>query len=70
MYADAPIGLSNVKGELVFDSSRLIFENITADSGGGQLTLGGSLTYGEEGPVRYELTVTTQQVRSAVPGGA
>ena len=34
-YAESPIGLSNVKGELVFDSSRLLFENLTADSGGG-----------------------------------
>ena len=69
IYADAPIGLSNVKGELVFDSSRLIFENITADSGGGQLTLGGSLTYGEDGPVRYEITATTSQVRVRYPAG-
>jgi translocation and assembly module TamB len=69
MYADAPIGLSNVKGEIVFDSSRLIFENITADSGGGQLTLGGSLTYGEEGPVRYEITASTPQVRVRYPAG-
>ena len=54
-YSDFPVGLSHLKGELVFDSSRLIFENITADSGGGQLTLGGSVTYGDEGPVRYEI---------------
>ena len=68
-YADSPIGLSNVKGELVFDSSRLLFENLTADSGGGQLTLGGSVTYGEDGPVRYEITATTNQVRVRYPAG-
>jgi translocation and assembly module TamB len=68
-YAEAPIGLSHVKGELVFDSSRLLFENVTADSGGGQLTLGGSVTYGEDGPVRYEITVNTTQVRVRYPAG-
>jgi translocation and assembly module TamB len=68
-YAESPIGLSNVKGELVFDSSRLLFENLTADSGGGQLTLGGSVTYGEDGPVRYEITATTNQVRVRYPPG-
>ena len=68
-YAESPIGLSNVKGELVFDSSRLLFENLTADSGGGQLTLGGSVTYGEDGPVRYEITATTNQVRVRYPAG-
>jgi translocation and assembly module TamB len=69
IYAESPIGLSHVKGELVFDSSRLLFENLTADSGGGQLTLGGSVTYGEDGPVRYEITATTPQVRVRYPTG-
>ena len=54
-YSDFPVGLSHLNGDLVFDRSRLLFENITAESGGGQLTLNGSVTYGEEGPVRYEI---------------
>jgi translocation and assembly module TamB len=69
IYEGSPVGLSHVKGDIVFDSSRMLFENMTADSGGGTLTLGGSVTYGEEGPVRYEITATTQQVRVRYPAG-
>ncbi len=68
-YSDFPVGLSHLNGDLVFDASRLIFENVTADSGGGQLTLTGSVTYGEEGPVRYEITTKTTQVRIRYPQG-
>ena len=63
------MGLSQVNGDLVFDRSRLLFENVTAESGGGQLTLSGSVTYGEEGPMRYEITARTPQVRIRYPAG-
>ena len=68
-YSDFPVGLSHLTGDLVFDRSRLLFENVTADSGGGQLTLNGSVTYGEEGPVRYEIYARTPQVRIRYPAG-
>jgi translocation and assembly module TamB len=68
-YSDFPVGLSHLNGDLVFDRSRLLFENVTADSGGGQLTLNGSVTYGEEGPVRYEIYARTPQVRIRYPAG-
>ena len=68
-YSDFPVGLSHFNGDLVFDRSRLLFENVTADSGGGQLTLNGSVTYGEEGPMRYEITRRTPQVRIRYPAG-
>lgn len=67
-YADFPIGLSNVNGDFVFDRSRLLFDKVTADSGGGHLTLNGSVTYGE-GPVRYEVTAATSTVRIRYPVG-
>ena len=67
-YADFPAGLSNVNGDFVFDRSRLLFDKVTAQSGGGQLTLSGSLTYGE-GPLRYEVTATTSTVRIRYPAG-
>jgi translocation and assembly module TamB len=67
-YADFPVGLSNVSGDLVFDRSRLIFDGVTADAGGGHLTLGGSVTYGE-GPLRYEITAATSTVRIRYPVG-
>ena len=67
-YADFPVGLSNVNGEFVFDRSRLLFDKVTADSGGGHLTLNGSVTYGE-GPMRYEVTAATSTVRIRYPAG-
>jgi len=67
-YADFPVGLSKVKGDLVFDRSRLLFEKVSAEAGGGQLSLTGTVTYGE-GPVRYDVTVTTPQVRIRYPAG-
>jgi translocation and assembly module TamB len=67
-YADFPVGLSNVNGDFVFDRSRLLFDKVTADSGGGHLTLNGSVTYGE-GPVRYEVTAATPLVRIRYPVG-
>lgn len=67
-YADFPVGLSHVKGNLVFDRSRLLFDRITAQAGGGDLTLFGSVTYGD-GPLRYEVNVVTSQVRIRYPVG-
>jgi translocation and assembly module TamB len=68
-YSDFPVGLSHLNGDLVFDRSRLLLESVTAEAGGGVLTLGGSVTYGEEGPIRYEVTATTPQVRIRYPAG-
>ena len=67
-YADFPAGLSNVNGDFVFDRNRLLFDKVTADSGGGHLTLTGSVTYGE-GPMRYQVTAATSTVRIRYPAG-
>ncbi len=67
-YGDFPTGLSNVNGGFVFDKSRLLFDHVTAESGGGQLTLDGNVAYGE-GPVRYQVRATTSQVRIRYPAG-
>lgn len=67
-YADFPMGLSNVNGDLVFDKSRLLFDRVHAEAGGGNLVLSGNLSYGE-GPLRYEVNVTTSQVRIRYPTG-
>jgi translocation and assembly module TamB len=68
-YSDFPVGLSHLNGDLVFDTNRLLFENVTAASGGGILALSGSVTYGEEGAVRFEITTKTAQVRIRYPQG-
>ncbi len=67
-YDEFPAGLSRVTGNFVFDSSRLLFENVTAETGGGQLLLGGTVTYGD-GPFRYDLTVRSARVRIRYPEG-
>jgi translocation and assembly module TamB len=67
-YSDFPVGLSHVNGNLVFDRSRLLFDHVVAESGGGQLTLSGSLSYGET-PMRYQINAETPQVRVRYPPG-
>ena len=67
-YGEFPLGLSHVNGGLVFDKSRLLFDQITAEAGGGQLKLSGSMTYGET-PLRYQVTATTSTVRIRYPAG-
>lgn len=67
-YADFPVGLSNLNGDFVFDTSRLLFDNVTADSGGGHLTLSGNVNYGE-GPLRYEINAKTSVLRIRYPTG-
>jgi translocation and assembly module TamB len=67
-YADFPVGLSHLNGNIVFDQTRLLFDKITAESGGGQLTLSGNVTYAD-GPLRYQVTATTPLVRIRYPVG-
>jgi translocation and assembly module TamB len=67
-YAEFPVGISKVNGDLIFDKSRLVFDRVTAVSGGGQLTLSGNVTYGE-GPLRYEVSAQTSTVRIRYPAG-
>jgi translocation and assembly module TamB len=68
VYDDFPTGLSHVSGEIVFDRSRAIFDNIKAQSGGGNLTLRGSVSYGD-GPFRFDVDAIAPQVRIRYPVG-
>jgi translocation and assembly module TamB len=67
-YDDFPTGLSHVTGDIVFDSSRALLENITAQAGGGNLTLNGSMSYGN-GPIHYDLDASAPQIRVRYPVG-
>ena len=40
-----PNGLSNMNGTLAFNENRLVVQNLVATTGGGQLKMGGFLTY-------------------------
>ena len=66
--ADFPTGMSNITGDLVFDATRLFFENVTAESGGGTMYLTGSVNY-IESPLRYDVTVRTDRARIRYPEG-
>jgi translocation and assembly module TamB len=65
---DFPTGLSAIKGDLVFDASRLFFDNVTAEAGGGTLNFAGSVSYAEQ-PLRYDVSVRTDRVRIRYPEG-
>jgi translocation and assembly module TamB len=67
-YGDFPAGLSNMAGDFNFDATRLMFENVKAESGGGHLTIGGTVTYGA-GPLTYALNARSEQVRIRYPLG-
>jgi translocation and assembly module TamB len=67
-YGDFPAGLSNLTGDFNFDTERMGFENVTAESGGGHLSLGGTMAYGE-GQLSYTLTANSDQIRIRYPAG-
>ena len=66
--ADFPTGLSNVKGDLVFDANRLFFDNVTGEAGGGLITLSGAANYSEK-PLRYDISAKTDRIRIRYPEG-
>jgi len=66
--ADFPTGLSNMKGDLIFDANRLFFDNVTGEAGGGVLALGGTVNYSEK-PMRYDITAKTDRIRVRYPEG-
>jgi translocation and assembly module TamB len=65
---DFPTGLSGLSGDLVFDASRLFFENVTAEVGGGTLVLAGSVYYADR-PLRFDISTRTEGVRIRYPEG-
>jgi len=63
---DIPNGVSSLNGTLVFNEDRLEVENLTAMTGGGQLKLGGFLTY--RNGIYADLTATGDVVRVRLAG--
>lgn len=64
---DVPNGLSQLHGTLEFNQNRLEVRSLTAMTGGGQLSLGGYLTY-QQG-LFADLLVTGKQIRIRYPQG-
>jgi translocation and assembly module TamB len=65
---DFPTGLSAMQGDFIFDTTRLYFENVTAQAGGGTLHLSGSVNYTER-PLRYDITARSDGTRVRYPEG-
>jgi translocation and assembly module TamB len=63
---DLPNGLSNMNGRLVFNQNRLVVQDLTAQTGGGQLRLGGFATLGRG--LFFDLTATGRDVRVRYEG--
>jgi translocation and assembly module TamB len=66
--SDFPTGLSNLKGDLVFDANRLFFENLAGEAGGGIISLTGSVNYSDK-PLRYDISAKTDRLRIRYPEG-
>jgi translocation and assembly module TamB len=64
---DLPNGLSQLKGTLIFNQNRLEIRELTAMTGGGLLSVGGSLTY--QHGLYADLSVTGKGVRIRYPQG-
>jgi translocation and assembly module TamB len=65
--ADLPNGLSHIKGSMMFARDRMQIEKLTAQSGGGELNLGGFLAY--RNGLYFDLTATGKDVRLRYPPG-
>ena len=66
---DLPNGLSNWNGSITFDRNRATIESMTAESGGGQLTVGGFVSFGGTTPFGYHLVARAEDTRVRSPGG-
>jgi len=63
---DIPNGLSQMNGSLVFNENRLNVDNLVATTGGGQLKIGGYMTY--KNGFFADLTATGDNVRVRLDG--
>jgi translocation and assembly module TamB len=64
---DLPNGLSQINGTLSFDQNRLRVQKLTAKSGGGELQLGGYITYANG--IFLDLTASGRDIRLRYPEG-
>ncbi len=66
-FVDLPNGLSHINGSLVFAQDRMQIEKLTAQTGGGELNVGGFLAY--RNGLYFDLTATGNDVRLRYPPG-
>lgn len=66
-FVDLPNGLSEINGTLSFDQNRLRVQKLTAKTGGGNLVLGGYVTYSNG--LFFDVTATGRDIRIRYPEG-
>lgn len=66
-FVDLPNGLSEINGTLSFDQNRLRVQTLTAKTGGGNLVLGGYVTYSNG--LFFDVTATGRDIRIRYPEG-
>jgi translocation and assembly module TamB len=64
---DLPNGLSHINGSLVFAQDRMQVEKLTAQTGGGELNVGGYIAY--RNGLYFDLTATGHDIRLRYPPG-
>ncbi len=64
---DLPNGLSNINGTLIFDQDQLSVQSMTARTGGGNINVGGYITYRDE--LAFNLTAAGKDIRLRYPQG-
>lgn len=69
-HRDLPNSVDRLNGIVVFDRNRALLQNFTAQTGGGELKLGGFLTLGGAEEVVYRLNGQLERVRIRYPEGA
>ena len=63
----APLGIDKLNGTLNLDSERVQISNLTGQVGGGQISVGGSMTY-RPGP-QFDIALRADSVRLRYPDG-
>ncbi len=67
-FSNLPNGLTAVNGSVKFDRDRATIEKLTAQTGGGELSLAGFVTLAAGGPLVYRLEANAENVRVRYAG--
>lgn len=68
-YIELPNGLSNANGVIVFNGRSVNVQNLTAESGGGQIRINGFAAANAAGGANYNLRATAKAVRVRMNNG-
>ncbi len=66
-YANAPNGLANANGVILLNGTNASIQNLTAESGGGKITLAGFVGFSAQS-LNYNLRATAEKVRTRRSG--